>query len=246
MTMTTAKRTTRYRLALTLCLLLPAGLLQANLLQTGFNAVYEVQHQQIYLGDAQRHFTRQGNSHWRYTSVTRAEGLAKLFIKDTITESTTLLRQKNTLLPVDYDYLQAGGDHKKHYHLHFDWQKKQLINSAQPEPQPIETGVQDLLSFQLQIMLDLQAGKNDPSYVIADNKRIASYTLMNKGKTKITTPLKTFTAVKLESNRTANGARFYIWCAPELQYLPVKISKVDEDGDQTDFTLKSFAVPRAQ
>ena len=212
----------------------------AGMLDTGFVAVYEVQHKQIYLGDATRTLKQNKEGQWQYHTETETKGLASLLIKDVINETTTFKRQTGNIIPLVYEYRQHGGKREKHFLLEFNWDKLELVNSYKKETFPIKPGTQDLLSFQLQLMQDLQSGKRSISYTIADRKRIEAYKLTNKGKTEIETPMKTFQAIQLVSDVIRNKAQFKIWCVPELQYLPVRVLKIDDDGDESEFSLRSI------
>jgi hypothetical protein len=89
-------------------------------------------------------------------------------------------------------------------------------------------------------MKDLQSEKNSVSYVIADKKRIDTYHLKQTQAEDIETPIRTFSTVKLVSNKIRNKMQFIFWCAPELQYLPVKVLKIDKKGTESVLLLKSI------
>jgi hypothetical protein len=89
-------------------------------------------------------------------------------------------------------------------------------------------------------MLDMQAGKKQVTYTIADKKRVDDYHLQRTGTDTIETPMKTFTSTKLVSNKIRDKMQFIIWCAPELGYLPVKVMKIEEDGDESVMLIKSL------
>ncbi|VAW95907.1 hypothetical protein MNBD_GAMMA21-1578 [hydrothermal vent metagenome] len=145
-----------------------------------------------------------------------------------------------------YRYHQYGGKKEKKHTLIFDWDKGQISNDYLNKPFPLKAGTQDLLSFQIQLMHDLQMNKKSISYIIADKKRVESYSLQYIKESTIETPFKTLDTLELISNKIRNKTQFKIWSAPELNYLPVQIVKTDDSGDTTKLSLKaiSFGTPK--
>jgi len=231
-----------YRSLLVSLFLFSVSTSHAGLLTNGFSASYEVYHKGIYLGTTVRHLKKQDEKTWDYRSHTAPEGIVKLFVSDIIDESSTIKFSNNQLQPVTYKYHQHGGKKEKIFQLDFDWGAKQLSNSNTRKNYPIENGAHDLLSFQLQLMYDLQAGKKTVSYVIADKKRVDTYSLNFEKTEDVETPMRTFSAIKLVSNKIRDKMQFIIWCAPKLNYLPIKVMKIEEDGDESVLSLKSISI----
>jgi len=214
----------------------------AGLIESGFEASYEVSHNNFYLGDSVRILKKQDNQTWIYRSDTSPKGIAKAFVSDIIEEISTITRNVGQLYPVEYKYRQHGGKKLTEFTLNFDWTANTLTNTYNKQTYELKPDTHDLLSFQIQLMQDLQAGKNKVSYVIADKKRVDTYNLKADKKDSVETPMKTFNALKLISNKIRDKMQFIIWCAPELGYLPVKVMKIEEDGDESVMVLKSIKV----
>ena len=214
----------------------------AGLIESGFEASYEVSHNSFYLGDSVRNLVKQDNQTWIYRSDTSPKGIAKAFVSDVIEEISTINRNVGQFYPVEYKYRQHGGKKLTEFTLNYDWAANKLTNTYNKQTYELKPDTHDLLSFQIQLMHDLQAGKNKVSYVIADKKRVDTYNLKADKKESIETPMKTFSAIKLVSNKIRNKMQFIIWCAPELGYLPVKVMKIEEDGDKSIVVLKSIKI----
>ena len=212
----------------------------AGLLESGFEASYEVSHNSFYLGDSVRNLKKQDNQTWIYRSDTSPKGIAKAFVSDVIEEISMINRNVGQFYPVEYKYRQHGGKKQTEFTLNFDWTANKLTNTYNKQTYELKPDTHDLLSFQIQLMHDLQAGKSKVSYVIADKKRVDTYNLKSDKKDSVETPMKTFNAIKLVSNKIRDKMQFIIWCAPELGYLPVKVMKIEEDGDKSIMVLKSI------
>jgi len=238
----------RFTQAIVTLLLCNSMLLMANaqLLQTGFETTYEVQHNTIYLGDTVRKLSRQEDGQWLYQSSTKAKGLAGLFFKDTIEERSILAITPNGIRPSTYSYEQTGGKKEKHIKLDYHWNKNLMFSSYLNKDLGLLPGTQDLLSFVLQIMYELQANKQIIDMPIAYKDSIDQYQLKVIGKETIVTPFKSLPTVVLLSNKIKDKKQFKFWCAPSLQYLPIRIKKIENDGDEDTLSLSQFKLSVSQ
>jgi hypothetical protein len=218
--------------------ILPTG--NAQLLQSGFESTYEVYHNTMYLGDTVRKLSRKENGEWLYHASTKAKGLAGLFFKDKIEERSMLTISLNGIRPMTYRYDQTGGKKDKHIKLDFYWDKNELFSSDLNKDIELLPGTQDLLSFVLQIMHEMQANKQTIDMPIADKDSIDQYQLKVIGKETIETPFKSLPTIVLLSNKIKGKKQFKFWCAPSLQYLPIRIMKIDDDGDEDTLSLSKF------
>ena len=218
----------------------------AQLLQKGFESIYEVHHNNIYLGDTVRKLTKLENGQWEYGSYTEAKGFVKMFVKDRIEERSKLEINLNQVKPFNYTYNQSGGKREQKFNLTYNWDKNILTNTYLDKELELVPGTQDLLSFVLQIMLELQHNKEIIEMHIADKRRLDSYQLKVIGKESVETPFKTLPTVVLLSNKIKGKRQFKLWCAPSLQYLPIRIQKIEDDGDEDTMALKELKLPGVQ
>lgn len=237
-------RTRRYVLFLSLAfvgILFFPVLAQADILSRNFSLTYEVKYNGTYLGDSVRTFRKSGDNTWQYASTTQAKGFVSLFITDVVRETSTIRQQGTTIMPLRYEYSQTGGKKSLQYQIDFDRDQGIIHNSHEQKELKLESNAQDLLSFQLQLMRDLQQRANTITYFIPSRRRAAAYVLTHNGSKKIDTPLKTLETVELASNKLKEHDQYRIWCAVSLEYLPVRIEKIEADGDRYEFVIKHLA-----
>src|SRR5690606_23405022 len=81
------------------------------------------------------------------------------------------------LQPIEYHYQRKGLGRNREAHLQFDWDTMRVTNNVEKKPwkMDLEPNVQDKVSFQIQLQLDLMAGQEDFSYTIADGGRLKHY-----------------------------------------------------------------------
>ncbi|MCW9023818.1 MAG: DUF3108 domain-containing protein [Gammaproteobacteria bacterium] len=213
---------------------------QAGLLQTGFNAKYELSLKSMYVGIATRQLTVE-DKQLTFTSVAEPRGLARLFVSDTISESSAMTFNGQSIQPLNYRYQQNGGKKIINDSVTFN-SKEKLIQFTHDQQQfPITINDYDALNFQLALMLELQQHHDNFTFNVASYRKFYSYNIKVLGTETIDTPAGEFDVVKVDSIHPESGRRFLFWCAPKLDYLPVKVEYTKEkDGDVSELILQSL------
>lgn len=98
----------------------------------------------------------------------------------------------------------------------------------------------DKLVYQMQMMLDLGAQPASLRYNIADKNKLKDYLFDNRGREQVETDLGRYQAIRLERGASGADRRTVVWCAEELDWLPVKVEYREKDGSVTTALLRSF------
>ena len=213
----------------------------AGLLENGFQADYTLSKNDFTVGVAEYRLYPQPTGMLIYESTAKPEGLAAVFIHDRIVERSHIIQLQNGLRPQKYEYQQKGGKEDSSYALKFDWLQHKLVNTHINKTLKLPPDTQDMLSFQLQLMKTLQAGKKKLSFHLAEQNKINAYQLEFKQKLKLETALGEMNVVLMEHRHPKDHDVFRFWCAPSLEYLPVRIEHIEEDGDRVLFQIRRFA-----
>jgi hypothetical protein len=110
--------------------------------------------------------------------------------------------------------------------------------NGDPWNQPWEIEVQDRLSYQLQLREDLKSGRQSLHYRIADGGQIKDYQFIRLGEDLLITPAGTFRCEKLQLVREGQQHTTLIWMAKELDYLTIRLIRIDADGKEHLLNLK--------
>ena len=183
-------------------------------------------------GDAIRELKQQGDS-WSL-SIKASALIAK------ISESSLLNYNNGTVQPARYEYHRKVLGSKRDTILQFNWSKGSVLNDTAKTPwsMDIPTGTLDKISYQLQLRLDLISQKKDLVYQIADGGKLKTYRFKRVGNETIKTKLGEFDTVKIQRDRGEDSKReTYIWLAPELDYLIVKLHQIEKDGKEYSLLL---------
>jgi len=199
-----------------------------------FTAVYSVSRNNTDIGVRTHSLVRQ-NNHYIYQAEMHATGVASFFKSGEITETSQWQLSNDLVVPLNYEYRDTDND-ARHARLVFNWETKTVTNDVGNKPwkMSIPNGVQDKFSYMLALMQDLQHGKTNTEYKIADGGRLKTYRFKTLHSEIITTPLGEFNTIKLQRVRSDKKKRVtYLWVLPDRHYLPIKIERHRGDNVST-------------
>lgn len=166
---------------------------------------------------------------YHFKSYAMSVGLLAFKKDETRDEQSQGLIEKDLIKPEKYHFLQTlDNDIQRDVSVTFDWKTKAATNEHKHQnsrwTMSIPTGTMDKLSYQLALMLKLA---NRPeaqfSFKIADGGKVKDYQFKILGEERVYTSLGSYKAVKIEHQRYQKNKTITLWCAAELNYLPVKI-----------------------
>lgn len=184
-----------------------------------------------YKGTATRILTKSGNT-WKYNVNAKVSGVA------TAAQSSVFVINGNNVAPTQasttYKLLGVGRTHN----LSFNAANKQVASTYKGKTVNLSMAQQafDDLSLEVQIRQDLLNGKFSGNYYMAKKDKIESTPFRKSGNTKITVPAGTFNTVRVDRVHDDNSRSTSFWLAPSLDYMPVKVSQVN-DGKKMDLEL---------
>jgi hypothetical protein len=98
----------------------------------------------------------------------------------------------------------------------------------------------DSVSIQYELMHDLLNGEPDEQYVLFDVEKMRIANVSIGGEKKIKTKAGTFTAVGIQHQKEGSSRTTTLWCAKELDYLPVVIEQHRKGKLKFRATLVSY------
>ncbi len=216
-----------------------------NISPTPFTAIYRVTKGIMSVGTTKRSLKATGDDNYLFESITKPGGIAKLFTSGKVIERSYWRLVDNKLVPQMYEYINSS-DNKRNVTVKFDWENNKVTNTVNGDPwsMEIEDETLDKLIYQLAIMYDLSQGQTRLLYQVADGGRSKTYDIKNKGPERVISELGVFDTIKI--SRTSNDRTTTMWCAENLQYLPVKIEQKTDDGSVTAelIELSGIEIPK--
>lgn len=189
-----------------------------------------------------RRLTGLGDDRYEYHSEIKTTGLLSLIRKVRIVESSRLAFAEGALRPLRYNYARTDNRKRREVSVEFDWDSRKITNAVSGDfwDLPTEPAVMDKLLYQLAIMHDLKKGQPPASYLVADGNKIKTYAIEQLGEERIDTPLGSYHTVKMLRRRPGSDRKSVFWCAPDLEFLPIKVEHDEKDGSKTRAVLKSL------
>ncbi len=146
------------------------------------------------------------------------------------TEQAIFKAKNDRIIPLLYDF-DHGLNTSKDSSLSFNWSNSTVTDAKRKLTRTISPGTQDVLSFQLQLRLDLlKHGDNftEKNYTLFDKKRFKEYSVRHIGEETLATPAGRFLAVKLEQRRKGKKDYSHIWLAKNKDYFLLRIERIKD------------------
>jgi hypothetical protein len=178
---------------------------------------------------------------YEFTSRVMAKGLLKLARPNPAVERSQFRVDGGTVRPLEFWYEDGSRSGEDNVHIVFDWERRvAIVNSAEARREmALPDTALDRGSLQVALMHDLAATGQAGKYRLADEDSVADYEYTDNGTAALTTPAGAVTARVLTQQRPGSSRTTWLWVAPELRFLPVRIEQRRDGEVQTAFELVS-------
>jgi len=207
-----------------------------------FEANYTLYSNDTKVGVMQRQFFKKQDGSYTFRSESKTTGFIALLKKVLIVEESTWNLIDSYFTPLHYTYHHIKGKKERDVVVHFDWKTQQITNRVNESTwhMQIQPGIQDKLLYQLTIMSDLKSENLPESYAIADGGKIKQYSFERIGDEILKTPLGEFKTIKLSLNKSNKKQENFLWCAYDLNFLPIKVTSTEKEGRLSTAIIKSI------
>jgi hypothetical protein len=164
--------------------------------------------------------------HYLYTWTITARGIFRLY-RDEVTQKSWLSINANHVRPDKY----RAEDGKSTVSLDFDWDAGRVRGTSENNAVDLKLkdGIQDVMSIQVEVMLDLKNGNLPKTFQIIDKDTLKEFTYNQEGTANIRTALGQLDTVIVSSRQTGNNRILRMWFAPSLGFVPVQAERT-RDG----------------
>lgn len=206
-----------------------------------FEANYTLYSNDMKVGLMERRFFQQDDGHYVFRSESRTTGFIALLKKVHILEESIWDLIDSDLTPLSYDYHRTKGKKQRDAKINFDWEKQKITSQVNDSTWQLQAqkGMQDKLLYQLTIMSDLMSGNIPESYAIADGRKIKEYSFERIADETLSTPLGEFKTIKLALHKKNKKQENFLWCAYDLNFLPIKVTSTEKDDRLSTAIIKS-------
>lgn len=173
-----------------------------------------------------------GTFHYKWT--VSARGIFRLVYSNDVVQQSWFSLVEQHVRPDRY----FAEDGNSNVSLQFDWDAKRLHGRSEGKPVEIrlKPGTQDLMSIQVEVMMDLQSGEMPGTYHIVEKDSMKDFLYAREGTARIDTALGPLDTLIVSSRRAGNDRILRMWFAPALGYVPVQAER--ERGGKLEFAMR--------
>jgi hypothetical protein len=175
--------------------------------------------------------------HYVYTWTITAHGIFRLYRAE-VTQKSWLSIKAGHVRPDKY----RAEDGASNVNLDFDWEARRArgVSETKPVDLTLSDGTQDVMSIQVEVMLDLKNHNLPKSFQIVDKDELKEFTYSEEGSAKLRTDLGELDTVIVSSQRTGNNRILRMWFAPSLGFVPVQAERTRDGKLEFAMRIKSL------
>jgi hypothetical protein len=175
--------------------------------------------------------------HYLYTWTITARGIFRLY-RDEVTQKSWLSIAANHVRPDKY----RAEDGKSSVDLDFDWDAGRVRGTSENKAVDLKLkdGIQDVMSIQVEVMLDLKNGNLPKTFRIIDKDTLKEFIYTQEGTVNIRTALGQLDTVIVASQQAGNNRILRMWFAPSLGFVPVQAERTRDGKLEFAMHIKSL------
>lgn len=189
------------------------------------------------------HLERQGDN-WVYSSKSEPRGIGRMF-SERPTQASVLQVTAAGVLPLSYKADDGTAATKRDANVVFDWEHSRVTGSNEDAKvdMPMPPGIQDDLSIQIALMVELLRGHTPEKFALLSGNSVREYSYSRDGEETLTTPVGTIQTIIYRSEKQYSPRVTRFWCAPSLGYIPLRVQQ--KRKDDVEWTMEVKSVKRA-
>jgi hypothetical protein len=160
-------------------------------------------------------------------SVLKAAGIASWFVRGDVTESAEFSIIGSGVRPLTFRSVDKVSKNDKFMEFKFDWEQDRVSGTINEETFELELQgrTHDRVSLQYELMLELLNNRRSDEYSLLDSEDFKVLHVSYAGEEDVKVPFGEFRAIKIQHRKENSDRVTTLWCAEELDYLPVKIEQ---------------------
>jgi hypothetical protein len=180
---------------------------------------------------------------WVYASKSSPRGIGKMFSERPVQKSTLRVTDKG-VQPLSYEADDGTSSTKRDADVQFDWEHGRVTGVYEDVKvdMPLQPGIQDDLSVQIALMVELLAGREPQQFQMIDKNTVREYRYTRETQESVSTPLGKIDTIVYRSQKTGSPRVTRFWCAPSRGYVPMRVEQTK--GDDVQWTMQVQTVKR--
>ena len=175
------------------------------------------------------------------THIVTPTGLSRIVTNGKLFVTSTFAPSADGLRPLGYRAVDTIGDEPES-DITFDWAAGVARGTVDgvPVELPLDGPSYDAVSIQYELMYDLLNKLPSEDYVLFDVKELHEAHVSQVGRKTVNTKAGKYEVVGIQHQKEGSSRIMTLWCAPELDYLPVVIEQHRKGKLKFRATLTSY------
>lgn len=188
------------------------------------------------LGKAEQRLSKQQDNTYQLFYQSK---LSLLFLSDKRQETSQFTWQDGVITPISYQYRRTGTGSDKSLDVEFD-AKNKLIKIAPDKTLPWKDELDNQL-YSLDVRKMLAKGETIAKYQMINSRgQQREYGIQVLGTETLQLPYGTVDTIKTKIIRSSKKRETFIWFAPELDYVMVRLQQFKQGKEQGDIKLSKY------
>jgi hypothetical protein len=179
---------------------------------------------------------------YQATHVIQPTGMSRMFARGTIKETSTFDTAPSGVKPREYTSQDSLSRDKENVRVLFNWNTGEARGTLNDEEivSVIDGLAHDRVSIQYEVMLDLLNNHASDKYTMFEIDRLRPVNIEIVGEKNVDVPAGKFHVVGISHQAEGSKRVTTLWCAKELDYLPVIIEQHRKGKLKVRATLTSY------
>jgi Protein of unknown function (DUF3108) len=176
---------------------------------------------------------------WIYSSTSEPRGLGHLYPMRPKLRSNLRVTDEG-VRPLSFKAEGGGDSHDADVNFNWSAGRATGVYAGTAVDLPLKPGIQDDLSVQIAMMVELLHGRTPEQLSMIDKNSWREYRYQREGAETIATPLGQVDTIIYSSQHPGSPRVTRFWCAPSLGYLPMRVEQKRVDSVEWTMNIRSL------
>lgn len=208
---------------------------------TTYTATYTVEYKGKQAGVSEWSVRDLGDGRYEFQARITPKGMLKLVRPKPTIERSQFRVEGAHFRPLEYWYEDGSRSGEDNWHLVFDWERRvATVSTAEARREvAVPDAALDIGTLKAAIVRDLAARGAPGPYEIAGDDGVSTYEYSDSGPATLVTGVGSLETKLFVQHRAGSSRTTWLWAAPKLGFLPVRIEQRRNDEIQTSFLLQA-------
>jgi len=206
-----------------------------------YTATYTVEYKGKEAGVSDWSVKQLDDDRYEFMARITPKGMLKLVRPKPTIERSQFRLEGDALRPLEYWYEDGSRSGEDNWHLVFDWERRvAMVTTTEARRELAVPDVAlDIGTLKAAVMRDLAAKGVPGPYEIADQDAVGTYEYTDGGPATLVTGVGSLETQLFVQRRAGSSRSTWLWVAPKLGFLPVRVEQRRNDEVQTSFLLET-------